>query len=127
MKTLLLETFQILFLLVIASPVLWALIVKPLLIMAVSPRSDILRIKRDYEGRGRRVLKAIRRGTIWGSRSMPSYRRYEVEVVRHDGQIQTFEVGVQFTLLSDPGLQEGDETRRKMFFRGSDSYFGPEG
>ena len=70
MKTVLLATFQVLFLLVIASPVLWALVIKPLLIVAVSPRSDVLRIKRDYEGRGRRVLNAIRRGTIWGSRSM---------------------------------------------------------
>jgi hypothetical protein len=127
MKTLLLVTFQTLFLLVIASPVLWVAIVKPLLIVAVSPRSDVLRIKRDYEGRGRRVLKATRRGTIWGARSIPSYRRYDVEVARHDGQVQAFGVGVQFTLLSDPDLREEDETGRKAFFQGSDSYFGPEG
>jgi hypothetical protein len=127
MKTVLLATFQILFLLAIASPVLWALFVKPLLIVAVSPRSDVLRIKRDYEGRGRRVLNATRRGTIWGSRSMPSYRRYDVEVLRHDGQVKTFEVGVQFTLLSDPDLREEDPARRKAFFQGSASCFGLEG
>ncbi|KQZ22842.1 MULTISPECIES: hypothetical protein [Caulobacter] len=127
MKTVLLATFQILFLLVIASPVLWALVIKPLLIVAVSPRSDVLRIKRDYEGRGRRVLNAIRRGTIWGSRSMPSYRRYDIEVLRHDGQVETFEVGVQFTLLSDPDLREENQARRRAFFQGSASYFGPEG
>lgn len=127
MKTVLLATFQVLFLLVIASPVLWALVIKPLLIVAVSPRSDVLRIKRDHEGRGRRVLNAIRRGTIWGSRSMPSYRRYDIEVLRHDGQVETFEVGVQFTLLSDPDLREENQARRRAFFQGSASYFGPEG
>jgi hypothetical protein len=117
--------FQILFLLVIASPLTWV-IVKPFLIIFISPRSDILRIKRDYEGQGRRVLTATRRGTIWGSRSVPSYRRYDVEVMRHDGQTQVFEVGVQFTLASDPQLLDPDDGRRRTFFQGSTTYFGPE-
>lgn len=121
--TLLLVTFQVLFLLALASPLIWAMIVKPLLIIAISPRSDVLRLKRDYEGQGRRVVAATRRGTIWGSRSVPSYRRYDVEVARHDGQVQTFEVGVQFTLFSDPDLLEPDEKRRRAFFQGSTSYF----
>ena len=122
----LLVTFQVLFLLVIASPLVWAMVAKPLLIMLASPGSDVLRIKRDYEGQGRRVLTATRRGTIWGSRNTPSYRRYDVAVARHDGQIKTFEIGVQFTLFSDPDLLEPDEKHRKIFFQGSADYFGPE-
>jgi hypothetical protein len=117
--------FQTLFLLVITSPLTW-MVVKPFLIIFISPRSDILRIKRDYEGQGRRVLTTTRRGTIWGSRSVPSYRRYDVEVMRHDGQTQVFEVGVQFTLASDPQLLDPDDGRRKIFFQGSATYFGPE-
>jgi hypothetical protein len=127
MTTLLPMALQALLLLALASPLVWAMIIKPLLIVVISPKSDVLRIKRDYEGRGRRVLATTRRGTIWGSRSVPSYRRYDVEVARHDGQVQTFEVGVQFTLSSDPDLLEPDEKRRRTFFRGSASYFGPEG
>lgn len=123
---LLLVSFQVLFLLIIASPLLWAMVVKPLLIILASPGSDVLRIKRDYEGQGRRVLTTTRRGTIWGSRSIPSYRRYDVVVARHDGQIRTFEIGVQFTLFSDPDLLEPDEKHRKIFFQGSAGYFGPE-
>ena len=103
---------------------LWLVVLKPLWAMLASPKSDLLRIKRDYEGQGRRVVASTRSGTMWGSRSGPTYRLYNVVVSRHDGQEEAFKVGVQVTLFGDADLFEEDAVRRKAFFLGSQTHFG---
>lgn len=102
----------------------WFLIIKPTLVIGLTPERDILRIKRDFEGQGRVVTDIRRTGTDWGrSLHAPTYRRYAVTVRRQDGETAAFTVGVAFGLSSDAELSEHDLKARKAFFRGASETF----
>lgn len=71
-----------------------------------SAASDGPRIKRDYEGPGRRVVRLERCGFAWGGRSSPSFRKYAVTVEAVGGRLDTRHVGVEVTVLGDPSVVE---------------------
>ncbi|WP_419319526.1 hypothetical protein ACN2C7_01985 [Caulobacter sp. ErkDOM-E] len=114
---------ELLFLFAVFAWPMVQFLILPVWIWRVTPARDELRIKRDFEGQGRRVIMVRRIGTDWGSRSVPTYRKYEVTVERHDGPIETFKVGVAFTLGPDPAISDDEPERRKAFFKGSQSFF----
>jgi hypothetical protein len=102
----------------------WLLVVKPLLVILITPVRDALRIKRDFEGQGRVVADIRRSGTDWGTEfQLPTYRKYVIKVRRHDGVTADFLVGVAFGFSSDADLIVYDNKSRDAFFRGSDTFF----
>jgi hypothetical protein len=86
--------------------VLVALVVIGLLAMKWGPaffkrKSDIPRIKRDYEASGARVTSIEPAGISLGGRSSPSYRKYEIVVDHPFKGRRGYLVGVQASVLSD--------------------------
>ena len=71
-----------------------------------NPRDDGPAIKAAFKGilgkagPSATVTSFQRSGTILGGRSTPTYRRYEVTVRRHDGEVVTGKVGVPVGFLT---------------------------
>jgi hypothetical protein len=87
-----------------------------------NPPSATLRIKRSFEGDGRRVVSVKKTGALPPGRSSPPYRCYRVEVLRHDGVKAVFPAHVSAGLFSDD-LVDVEADRRRRFNQGSKTWF----
>ncbi|PVM92086.1 hypothetical protein DDF62_02725 [Caulobacter radicis] len=93
-------------------------------LVAAGRERDHLRIKRDYEGSGRKVLEIAFAGLDFPQRNgAPPWRLYRVSLQRDDGRVEIFRVGVEATLVSDPDLRDDDPERLRAFKAENQRFF----
>jgi hypothetical protein len=102
--------------------VLWMSVGRWIWAATTNPPSAAQRIKRSFEGEGRRVLSIQKTGALPPGRSSPPYRCYRVEVLRHDGVKDIFRARVSAGLFDDD-LVDLDADQRRRFNEGSRTWF----